>query len=278
MKSLCEPLMAKRLAKLLMLSRNRTLNVVKLNELRKSFGLCEDYLLRVVANRNDLFRVVNSSCGRNSMEVELVKWEDEFAVSYVEMKAGEDLPMFDCSLPDTWVKTKEKFEEFNKRSLYVSPYSNVSGGDVEKRAVGMVHELLSLTLWKKASILKLEKFRREFGLPEKLNLLLMRHPCIFYVSNRYKIYTVVLREGYDGSEVREKDPMVVVKDKFGELMQEGLHEYNRRRCEANLEKRRKRGEFGLKVKREEEEEDEGVVEKRMEERKRFYKVLFNENP
>ncbi|KAG0475813.1 hypothetical protein HPP92_012654 [Vanilla planifolia] len=138
-------------------------------------------------------------------------------------------------------------------------------------------------LWKKASILKLEHFRREFGLPQKLNLVLLRHPCIFYVSNRYKIYTVILRDGYKGSELVGKDPLVVVKDKFGELMQEGLHEYNRRRHQANLEKKRKKGEILVKKEEEEVEEDASDVleidsiEKR-EERRRFYRVLFDENP
>nr|CAD1826694.1 unnamed protein product [Ananas comosus var. bracteatus] len=110
--------------------------------------------------------------------------------------------------------------------------------------------------------------------------MLLRHPCIFYVSNRYKIYTVLLREGYDGSELVEKDPLVVAKERLGELMQEGLHEYNRRRQLVNLEKRRKRGEIVSKQVKEEEDCDQvsalDTVEKR-EERKRFYKVLFDEN-
>lgn len=284
-RALTEPLMARRLAKLLMLSKDHRLSVVKLNELKKSFGFCEDYLLRIVPRYEDTFRVLSCTGRRSSMEIELLKWDEDLAVSAVELNAAERgfEPRFSCSLPESWIKTREKFEDFNTRTPYISPYvkncANFDVGLEEKRAVGMVHELLSLTLWKKASILKLEHFRREFGLPERLNCLLLRHPCIFYVSNRYKIYTVVLREGYKGSELVEKDEMVVVKDKFGELMQEGLHEYNRRRCVVNLEKKRKRGEVKVRVKREEEEEeDEGEREEKREERKRFYKVLFDENP
>lgn len=87
------------------------------------------------------------------------------------------------------------------------------------------------------------------------------------------------REGYDGLELREKDPEVVAKDRLGELMQEGLHEYNQRRRSDNLEKKRRRGE--IEIKEEEEEDDEEAArldsaEKR-EERRKFYKVLFNDD-
>ncbi|KAF5820346.1 putative plant organelle RNA recognition domain-containing protein [Helianthus annuus] len=57
--------------------------------------------------------------------------------------------------------------------------------------------------------MKLGHFTREFHLPERLNVLLLKHPGIFYVSNKYQIYTVLLRAG---SKLVEKDPLVVVKD------------------------------------------------------------------
>ncbi|PKU77926.1 hypothetical protein MA16_Dca023506 [Dendrobium catenatum] len=66
-------------------------------------------------------------------------------------------------------------------------------------------------------------------------------------------------------------------------MQEGLHEYNRRRNQVNLEKRRRKGQIFLKHKKEDVQENESEslsldsVEKR-EERRRFYRVLFDENP
>ncbi|PKA63506.1 hypothetical protein AXF42_Ash005401 [Apostasia shenzhenica] len=283
-----EPSMALRLAKLLMLSRDRRLNLVKLNELKRGLGLPDDYVVRILAKYPQLFCLTNRFGRRNSLEVELARWDPELALSKVEREAlerGEE-PGFLCSLPPTWVKTRVKFEEFNNGSPYISPYVEDWSDEwveSEKRAVGVIHEILSLMLWKKASILKLEHFRWEFGLPQRLNQLLLQHPCIFYVSNRYKIYTVVLREGYRGSELVEKDPLVVVKNKFGELMQEGLHEYNRRRHQANLEKKRKKGEVSVKEKRIEisEGDEEAIrlesMEKR-EERRRFYKVLFDENP
>uniref|UniRef100_A0ACD5ZVF4 Uncharacterized protein n=5 Tax=Avena sativa TaxID=4498 RepID=A0ACD5ZVF4_AVESA len=173
--------------------------------------------------------------------------------------------------------------DFNS-TPYISPYSEdwvvpATDVDAEKRSVAVLHELLSLTMWRKISVMKLEHFRWEFGLPEDTARLLLRHPCLFYLSNRYKIHTVVLREGYEGSELRVKDPVVAAKDRLGELMQEGLHEYNQRHRAANLEKKRRRGDVDVK-KEEDEPEDEAArldsAEKR-EERRRFYKVLFGDD-
>ncbi|KAJ3694811.1 hypothetical protein LUZ60_000188 [Juncus effusus] len=273
-----EPLMATRLAKLLMISRNRRLNVVKLNELKRNFGFPDDYLLRLLPNRPDLFRLVNHYGKKSTMEIELVNWDSQLATSAIESRSteSESEPHFTCSLPASWTKSHERLREFNERSNYISPYKN-DLSDQDKRAVGILHELLSLTLWKKMSVRKLEHFKREFGLPEQLNRLLLRFPCIFYVSNRYKIYTVLLREAYNGSDLVEKDPLVIAKDKLGHLMQEGLHEYNQRRRVLNLENRRERGEIEVRKEREEINDVAALdrLEKR-EERRRFYKSLFGD--
>ncbi|KAG6671625.1 hypothetical protein I3842_16G012300 [Carya illinoinensis] len=290
-KDMQEPVFVERLGKLLMMSSNHRLNVVKLNEIKRNFGFPDDYLIRIVPKYSDMFRVVNYTGRRSSMEIELASWNPDFAVSAIEAaarKQGSE-PCFSCSLPSSWVKSWERYRKFNS-TPYISPYLEPRGlmegsMEMEKRTVGLVHELLSLTLWKKASILKLGHFRREFGLPEKLNVLLLKHPGIFYVSNKYQIYTVLLREGYEGSELIDKDPLVVAKEKFGELMQDGLHEYNRRRHLLNLEKKKKdivlRGLEKNKTRSSEMSDNDDGGDKLgglfdPEERKRFYKVLFDD--
>ncbi|KAL7208595.1 hypothetical protein ACSBR1_030352 [Camellia fascicularis] len=288
-----EPVFAERLAKLLMMSSNQRLSVVKINELKRNFGFPDDYLIRIVPKHPEMFRIINYSGRRSSMEIELVSWNPNLAVSVIEATARkqDSEPCFSCSLPSTWVKSWERFHEFNS-TPYISPYSDPRGlvegsKEMEKRTVSLVHELLSLTLWKKVSIMKLGHFRREFCLPEKLNVLLLKHPGIFYVSNKYQIYSILLREGYNGSELIDKDPLVVVKDKFGELMQEGLHEYNRRHHLMNLEKKQKKGMILRRPKEMKdpstdmsEQADQGgdlggIFDP--EERKQFYKVLFDDN-
>ncbi|KAL5728719.1 hypothetical protein ACHQM5_001769 [Ranunculus cassubicifolius] len=293
-KDIQEPVLMERLAKLLMMTTNRRINVVKFNELKRIFGFPDDYLIRILPKYPKMFRIVNYSGKRSCMDIELVSWDPELAVSVIENVAKEkqEEPRFSCCLPSSWEKSWERFNEFNG-TPYVSPYVNgrefVEGSrEMEKRAVGLLHELLSLSLWKKASILKLDHFRREFVLPEKLNVFLLRHPGIFYVSNKYQIYTVILREGYNGSELIDKDPLVVVKERFGELMQEGLHEYNRRRHALNMEKKKKKGMLMVRSgKREQkgineasEEDDHKGKQRNLynpEERKRFYEVLFDDD-
>nr|XP_043608028.1 protein WHAT'S THIS FACTOR 1 homolog, chloroplastic [Erigeron canadensis] len=290
-KNMQEMKIVERLAKLLMMVSNHRLNVSKLHEVKRSLGLPDDYLIRIIPKHLDVFRVVNYGGRKNTMEIELTKWDPELAVSTIERIAQKQgcNPSFPCSLPSTWVKSWEKFREFDSVP-YMSPYVDVGhlvegSRELEKRTIGLLHEFLSLTLWKKASIMKLGHFRREFRLPEKLNVLLLKHPGIFYVTNKYQIYTVLLKEGYRGSELVDKDPLVIVKDKFGELMQEGLHEYNRRHHTLNIEKRRKKGMIAMKEGKKEpipELSDEdgqgddlgGILDP--EERKRFYKVLFDD--
>lgn len=288
-KDMQEPVLLQRLAKLLMMSSHQRLNVVKLNELKRYFGFPDDYLIKIVPKYSDLFRIVNYSGRQSSMEIELVSWNPDLAISAIEASAHKQgiEPCFSCSLPLTWTKSWERFHEFNS-TPYISPYLDprglvVGSREMEKRAAGLVHEFLSLTLWKKASIVKLGHFAKEFALPEKLNVFLLRHPGIFYVSNKYQIYTVLLREGYTSSELIDKDPQVVVKEKFGELMQEGLHEYNRRHYFLNLEKKKKNGILldkmknkCLKISEHDYEGDKvgGLFDP--EERKQFYKVLFDD--
>ncbi|KAK9740850.1 hypothetical protein RND81_03G065500 [Saponaria officinalis] len=288
-----EPVFVERLAKILMMTTNQRLNVVKLDELKRNYGLPDDYLFRIIPKYSQMFRLVNHSGRKNSMEVELITWKPELAVSQIEVSACEQntKPCFSCSLPLTWVKSWERFNEFNS-TPYISPYTDSSGlvegsKENEKRAIALVHELLSLSIWKKISIIKLTHFKREFALPEKLNVLLLQHPGIFYVTNKYKIYTALLREAYVGSNLIHKDPLVVVKEKFGELMQEGLHEYNQRHRLLNIEKRKSKGikSSNLVNKKDKnaemsEEEDQagqagGLFDP--EERKRFYKILFDED-
>lgn len=289
-----EPVFAERLAKILMMTSNHRINVVKLDELKRNFGFPDDYLIRIVPKYSEMFRLINYSARKSSMEVELISWNPELALSRIEMSGSKqkqniEQPCFLCSLPPTWIKSWERFNEFNS-TPYISPYSNLSSlmegsKEHEKRTVALVHELLSLTLWKKMSIIKLGHFKREFALPDKLNVLLLKHPGIFYVTNKYKTYTALLREGYSGSKLIDKDPLVIVKDKFGELMQEGLHEYNQRGRLNNLEKRKRKGIIEPpKIEKKkgnisEEEDQVGQVGRLFdpEERKRFYKILFEED-
>ncbi|KAK6941185.1 Pentatricopeptide repeat [Dillenia turbinata] len=81
-----------------------------------------------------------------------------------------------------------KIDHFQKRS-YLSPYADARGlqaGSLEfdKKAVAVMHELLSFTIEKRLVTDHLTHFRRELVMPQKLMRLLLKHFGIFYVSER----------------------------------------------------------------------------------------------
>ncbi|KAI5400215.1 hypothetical protein KIW84_065223 [Lathyrus oleraceus] len=203
-----DPVFAQRLAKLLMLSFNNTLNVIKINEIKSSLGFPDDYLIRIVPRYPDFFRIVNGSGRRSSMAIELIHWNPNFAVSEVDASAlrkGVE-PNFSCCLPSSWVKSLEKFREFESIP-YVSPYSDprvlVEGSkEMEKRNVGLVHELLSLTLWKKVSIMKLGGGDEMEAVCSDAMMLLL-----------WKWFIVLLKDSGDWLLQSEKEGRVVGREK-----------------------------------------------------------------
>ncbi|KAL3020326.1 hypothetical protein AAZX31_05G138600 [Glycine max] len=76
-----------------------------------------------------------------------------------------------------------------------------------------MHELLSFTIEKRLVTDHLTHFRWELVMPQKLMRLLLKDCGIFYVSERGKRFSVFLTEAYEGSELIEKCPLVLWKEK-----------------------------------------------------------------
>ncbi|KAG5040899.1 hypothetical protein JHK85_013375 [Glycine max] len=76
-----------------------------------------------------------------------------------------------------------------------------------------MHELLSFTIEKRLVTDHLTHFRWELVMPQKLMRLLLKDCGIFYVSKRGKRFSVFLTEAYEGSELIEKCPLVLWKEK-----------------------------------------------------------------
>ncbi|GFY84245.1 ubiquitin carboxyl-terminal hydrolase family protein [Actinidia rufa] len=129
----------------------------------------------------------------------------------------------DFGLPDD-------FEFSWQRVTYWSPYDDVSGYDLrsleaqkrmEKRAVVMIHELLSLTVEKKIALERIAHFQLVMNLPRKLKDFVLQHQGIFYVStrgNHGKLHTVFLREAYKKGELIEPNDLYLAKRKLVELI------------------------------------------------------------
>ncbi|PRQ21861.1 putative plant organelle RNA recognition domain-containing protein [Rosa chinensis] len=154
--------------KLLMMSANKRIPLSKIYHCRLLFGIPEDFRDRV-AKYPDYFRVVVEGDGKRVLE--LVKWDPLLAVSSLErefvvnedkvkrafrfpVKHGKDL---DGSRLDLWTLEAEKYR------------------------VGILHEFLSLTLEKRASIHHIVEFKEEFSLTKHTYQMLFKQPRTFYL-------------------------------------------------------------------------------------------------
>ncbi|RLN39825.1 protein ROOT PRIMORDIUM DEFECTIVE 1 [Panicum miliaceum] len=151
------------------------------------------------------------------------------------------IPLFQSKGLRLKQKIKNWLEGF-QRLHYVSPYEDFShirpGSDVsEKRAVGVLHELLSLFVTCTAERRRLLCLRQHLGLPQKFHLVFERHPHVFYLLLQEKTCFVVLKEAYlaGGDTAIEEHPMLEVRKKYVELMEQSQEIIRGRRSGKPIE-------------------------------------------
>ncbi|CAK9317571.1 unnamed protein product [Citrullus colocynthis] len=226
---------AEYVTRFLMMSVNKRLPVDKVAHFRRDFGLPLDFQTKWVNDYPELFKVVKSE--DECEYLELVSWNPAWAVTELERKLMGvtestathtpgllSLP-FPMKFPSNYKKIYRyggKIDHFQKRS-YLSPYADareLKAGSLEfdKRAVAVMHELLSFTMEKRLVTDHLTHFRRELVMPQKLMRLLLKHIGMFYVSERGKRFSVFLTEAYEGPELIDKCPLVLWKEKVLSLV------------------------------------------------------------
>lgn len=275
------PLLASRLAKLLMISSTRALPVTKIAAAKRYFGLPDDFLASLVPRYPGLFRLVGDpgpDASGNAF-LELVAWDDELAKSVIEAKADKEAdvvgirprPNFTVKLPKGFYLKKE-MREWVRDWLelpYISPYADASGlhpasPEAEKRSIGVLHEVLSLTVERRMAVPIIGKFCDEYKLPNAFANAFTRHPGIFYVSLKGGIKTAVLREAYDeNGELIDRDPMLELKERFVAIMEEGHKQYLedlKRKREALQKDREDAGRQDAKAEIEDQVEEEWLSE------------------
>ncbi|GAB2224378.1 hypothetical protein Drorol1_Dr00005134 [Drosera rotundifolia] len=230
---------AEYVTRFLMMAVENRVRVDKIAHFRRDLGLPTDFRERWVNKYPELFRVVRSDDDDGLECLELVEWRKEWAVTELEKKVaatgggdggGNGRPgmlslAFPLKYPPNYKKLFRyggKIAHFQKRE-YLSPYGDARGlmaGSLEfdKRAVAIMHELLSFTLEKRLVTDHLTHFRQEFVMPQKLMRLLLKHFGIFYVSERGRRYHVFLTEAYDGLELVDKSPLVLWREKVQSLI------------------------------------------------------------
>lgn len=216
----------KAVRKLLMMSKDKRIALAKLYHVRGVFGLPDDFRDRI-GDYGEFFRVVvDKKDGRHVLE--LVKWDDELAVSALERDfvIDEDRVRKTFKFPIRHGKSLN-LDEDDERQMnsvttlpLISPYSdgsryNLWSLEAEKYRVGMIHEFLSLTLEKRAMIHHIVEFKEEFNLTKHTYQMLLKQPKAFYLAGTEMNWGVFLKDAYrnDGTLI-EKDPLVIFNEKL----------------------------------------------------------------
>lgn len=226
--------LAAKLQKLLMLSSHRRLVLSKLAHLAPDLGLPPNFRSRLCNIHPDKFKTVDTSYGR---ALELVSWDPHLAIPLPSPKTESRGLIVDRPLKFKRLKLRRglnlkrrhhdyliKFEELPNICPYTTSVNEFSkeSMETEKRACNVVREVLGMAIEKRTLIDHLTHFRKEFGLPNRLRGMLVRHPELFYVSLKGMRDSVFLVEGYDDNGVLiEKDEMLVIKERLMELVREG---------------------------------------------------------
>ncbi|OWM78983.1 protein WHAT'S THIS FACTOR 9, mitochondrial [Punica granatum] len=230
-----------KLCRVLMMTKSRTLLLQSIVPLRWDLGLPDNFMKQLIPKYPGHFQFAKAPNG--SVSVKLKEWREEYAVSalekskednnvgdeYRQFKRGQTALSFPMTFPRGYgaqKKVRAWMEEFQKLP-YISPYEDSRRIDpnsdlMEKRVVGVLHEILSLTIHKKTKRNYLRSLREELNLPHKFTRIFTRYPGIFYLSLKCKTTTVALREGYHRGKLVNPHPLARLREKFYHVMRTGL--------------------------------------------------------
>ncbi|KAF1897499.1 hypothetical protein Lal_00035205 [Lupinus albus] len=240
-----EPLLVNKLRKLLMLCVDCRVPVETVELVGSELGLPCDFKEGFIPKYSQFFTVKNFK-GRDWLELQ--DWDSSLAVTARETRLAQEgvLNMkpdgirrkvkisrdgnylgpyaFKMDFPAGFrpnVGYLEQLERWQKLE-FPSPYLNARRFDAadpksRKRAIAVIHELLSLTMEKRLTSAQLDAFHAECFLPSKLLLCLIKHHGIFYLTNKGIRSTVFLKDGYLGSNLVDKCPLLQFNDKFVSL-------------------------------------------------------------
>jgi Plant organelle RNA recognition domain len=216
-----------------MLSPYRRILLRKLVHLAPDLGLPVDFRNKLCNLHPDRFVTVNTSYGH---ALQLVSYDNSLAHPTPPLRSYDDNRImkrprrFDFIPLRRGLNIKRPHREFllQLRNLPdISPFddcdvSSLSSEMAEKRACAVVREILGMTIEKRTLIDHLTHFRKDFGLPNRLRALLIRHPEMFYVSIKGIRHSVYLAEAYDDNgKLIVRDELLMEKERMVELIREG---------------------------------------------------------
>lgn len=171
---------------------------------------------------------------KETLALELVSWRKELAVSEMERKVcnGDISNLrkgrcieFPMNFPrgfDLEKKVKNWVEKWQELP-YVSPYEDAfhlapRSDLAEKYTVAVLHELLWLLVSKKTERDNVFCLGDYLGFGDRFKKALVHHPGIFYVSNKIRTQTVVIREAYKKDFLVQKHPLMGMRHRYIHLM------------------------------------------------------------
>lgn len=227
-----------KIKRILSMSVNGRVHLHAIRLMRRELGLPENFRDSVIKKHDHIFRMVDLEI------VELVDWNEEegtfTSIAEVEewrenenrekwLSEFETKYAFPINFPTGFkivAGYREKLRNWQRLS-YVKPYERIEkvrartcGGveRYEKRAVGIIHELLCLTVEKMMEVERLAHFRKDLGIELNLRELLLKHPGIFYISTRGSYQIVFLREKYSGGCLVDTNRVCDVRRNMLELI------------------------------------------------------------
>ncbi|KAF5205267.1 Root primordium defective [Thalictrum thalictroides] len=241
-----EPIIVNKLRKLLMMSIDCRVPLEKIEFIRSELGLMRDFKECLIPKYPEFFTVIDvngfpylnleiwdSSIAVTAREEKLVAVSStlegdvtNFGGDHKKVKISKDGNFsgpfaFEMNFPVSFRPNMKYLEEVQKwqKMPFPSPYLSArrfepADPKARKRAVAVLHEVLSLTMEKRLNSAQLDAFHAEYQLPVKLLLCLVKHHGIFYMTNKGAKSTVLLKDAYNGINLIEKCPLLRFNDKF----------------------------------------------------------------
>ncbi|KAL1368854.1 hypothetical protein AAHE18_02G152600 [Arachis hypogaea] len=238
------PMVVDRLVRILSMSASKTVPLRAIFKVWRELGLPDNFEDSVISANPSVFKL----CDAHEPNTHLLKLVE--GVPRNGFRAAiEDWRVVECCKEDCNVRTELQFsfkhgyppgmklgKNFKAKVKewqtlpYVGPYevvvvekkkSKAALMAMEKRAVSIVHEFLSLTVEKMVEVEKISQFRKWFGIDFNIRDLFLDHPGIFYLSTKGKRHTVFLREAYERGCLIEPNPVYVARRRLLDLVAMG---------------------------------------------------------
>ncbi|CAL5017846.1 unnamed protein product [Urochloa decumbens] len=225
--------LADKVHRILLMTPRRSIPVNRLAHIAPDLGLAMDFRGTLCPRHSDLFALVHTSYGH---ELQLADPPPPPPLPLLPLRPASpsdrlmDRPRRFPHLPlRRGLNLRRAHREYLLRfhSLpEVSPFKPLDEGAslemLERRACAVVQEVLAMTVEKRMLVDQLTHFRKDFGLPNRLRALLVRHPELFYVSVKGVRHSVFLVEAFDDNgRLVVEDEMLLGRDRLEELVREG---------------------------------------------------------